>query len=129
MGINKEPGWRASMGGERSHRHRAGRTRSNEKASADDVDHRSLTADRPVVRTNLAPLYEPPEPFACCVCSGVVQTHAPRHGTAGALSRAGSSCGRSHLAGPNSGGKPQTNRCAGYRRTEGKNSDIGSVDL
>jgi len=46
----------------------------------------------------------------------------PRHGAARALSRTGSSSGRSHLAGPNSCSKSQIDRCGGYRGAEGQNS-------
>ncbi len=64
----------------------------------------ALRAD-PIYEKISRHFYEHPDQFADAFCTGVVQAHAPRHGTACALSRPGSSGRRADLARPDPRGQ------------------------
>ena len=86
------------------------RPRRVEAHRAFDADHRPLAPVRSSVREDLAALHGAPGPVRRCVRSGLVQAHAPRHGSARALPRPGGSGRGAHLAGPDPQGRPPVDR-------------------
>src|SRR5271156_248584 len=83
MGADEESGWRASVDAEEWRRqgHGAGCARFIEEARAIDADHGPRLAVRSGLRKNLAAVLQKSGSARRCVCQGVVQANAPRHGT------------------------------------------------
>ena len=73
--------------------------------------------------------HENPDRVRGCLCPGVVQADAPRHGSARALSRPGGSGGGTDLAGPRPRSRSQADRREGHRGSQGQDPRIGTVDL
>ncbi len=72
---------------------------------------------------------EHPDAVRRRVRAGVVQAHAPRHGSACALPRPGGPCRGAHLAGPAPQGRPPAHRREGRRLAEGQAPRLGPVRL
>ena len=85
MGADQEPGRRLAVEGERRACHDPGCPRQIEAAGADHADHGSLAAIGPGLRKDLAALLRASGPVRRRVCPGMVQAHAPRHGSDCAL--------------------------------------------
>ncbi len=92
----------------------------SKKIAPVDAHHRSRAARRPGLRENLAPLPRESRSVRRRLRPRLVQAHAPRHGPARPLPRAGSARRRTHLAGPDSRRRSPADRRAGHRRAEGQ---------
>ena len=97
--------------------------------TADHADHGPLLAVRPCLRKDFAALLREPGSVRGCLCPGVVQADAPRHGPARALSRPGGSRGGAAVAGPRPRSRSQADRREGHRRTQGQDPRIGTFHL
>ena len=131
LGTDEEPGGRESVDAEewRRRRHGAARARSLEADRAFDAHHRPRPESRPGLREDLTAFLGKSGPARRRVRPRLVQADAPRHGPARALSRAGGSGGRAHLAGPDPRGQPPLDRCAGHRLAEEQDPGFRSVGL
>jgi catalase-peroxidase len=98
---------------------------ASKRHRADHAHHRPVAARRPGLREDLAPLPRQPRPVRRCLRARLVQAHAPRHGSACALPRARGAGRRTHLAGPDSRGRPRAGRCAGRRRADEEGAGLG----
>ena len=110
MGADQEPGRRPAVEGEERGRRHPGRVRPGEEARADDADDRSLAADGPRLREDLAALLRASGAVRRRVRARLVQAHPSRHGSDPALSRPARAEGKADLAGPDSRGRPSADR-------------------
>ena len=95
VGTDEEPGRGAPVGGQGRGRDDPARARQIEETGADDADDGSVAALRSGVREDLAALHGEPGSVRGRVRARLVQADAPRHGSARALSRAGSAQAKS----------------------------------
>jgi hypothetical protein len=131
VGADQEPGRRASVAAEerRRSRHRARRAQCLEAHRSQHADHGSCAALRSRLREDLAAVHGAPGAIRGRLCACLVQAHAPRHGSAGALSRSRSSGRRTALAGPGAGRRSQVGRCPGHRCAQGQDPGVRTLGL
>ena len=102
--------------------------RQVEEARADDADHRPVAAHGSGLREDLAPLPAKPAGVRRCVRARLVQAHASRHGSAGALPRQARAERSADLARPGACGRSPAGRRQGHRGTEGEDRRLRPVD-
>ena len=131
VGGDEEPRRRVAVGaeGRRRRGRRAGCPRSVEAACAHDDHGGHGHADGPRLRADLAALPREPGRVRRRVRPGLVQAHAPRHGSARALSRTGGPRGGADLAGPHPARHPSPDRRGGHRRAQGRDPRVRALRL
>ena len=127
MGADQKPSRRLSVDGEGCGGFDPGSFRPVEEAEANHADHGSVTADGSGLREDLTALLRASGRVRGQVCPSVVQAHAPRYGTARALSRLARAERRVDLAGSNSGGESFAGRRERCRRAQGEDSRLRPV--
>ena len=100
--------------------HRSRRPRRGQAARADHADDGPVAEDRPGVPRDLAALPREPEGVRARLRQGLVQAHAPRHGSACPLRRCRGARRGAALAGPGSRGRPSADRRSRRREAEGR---------
>ncbi len=116
--LTSSPAGSAPVGRQGRRGDRAGRSRPEQVAPADDAHERSRAARRPDVREDLAALPGEPRRVRPGVRQGLVQAAAPRHGSGLALPRALGPRAAA-VAGPGPGGGPRADRRRGRRCAQG----------
>jgi catalase/peroxidase HPI len=91
-----------------------GRARSVKASRTRHADHRPLVARRSCIRKDFTAVLRASGPARGCICAGVVQVDAPRHGPDRALSRTAGAQREPAVAGPDSCGRSSAGWGAGY---------------